>query len=43
MVTLSNGQTLKGDIGCEVMLRVGSAVCVYPSNPGLVDESTLPH
>ena len=42
VVTLSNGQTLKGDIGCEVMLRVGSAVCVASSTPGLVDESAAP-
>lgn len=40
VVTLSEGQTLTGDIGCEVMLRVGSAVCVSPSDPGLIDETT---
>ena len=40
VVTLSNGQTLTGDIGCEVMLRVGAAVCVTPSAPGLIDETT---
>ena len=40
VVTLTQGQTLTGDIGCEVMLRVGSAVCVAPSAPGLIDEST---
>lgn len=40
VVTLSNGQTLTGDVGCEVMLRIGSAVCVSPSDPGLVDETT---
>lgn len=40
VVTLSEGQTLTGDIGCEVMLRVGSAVCVSPSEPGLIDETT---
>lgn len=39
VVTLSNGQTLTGDIGCEVMLRVGTATCVAPSTPGLIDES----
>lgn len=39
VVTLSSGQTLTGDIGCEVMLRIGSATCVSPSNPGLIDES----
>ena len=40
VVTLANGQTLTGDIGCEVMLRVGKAVCVAPSAPGLIDETT---
>ena len=40
VVTLSSGQTLTGDIGCEVMLRVGSAACVSPSSPGLIDETS---
>lgn len=39
VVTLSSGQVLTGDIGCEVMLRVGTASCVAPSSPGLIDES----
>ena len=39
VVTLSKGQVLTGDIGCEVMLRVGTASCVSPSSPGLIDES----
>lgn len=39
VVTLSNGQTLTGDIGCEVMLRVGTAVCVSSTSPGLIDET----
>ena len=39
VVTLSDGQTLYGDIGCEVMLRVGTATCVSPSSPGLIDET----
>ena len=39
VVTLSKGQTLTGDIGCEVMLRVGTAACVSPSSPGLIDET----
>ena len=39
VVTLSNGQTLTGGIGCEVMLRVGTAACVAASSPGLVDET----
>ena len=40
VVTISKGQILTGDIGCEVMLRVGTASCVSPSNPGLIDETT---
>lgn len=40
VVTLNEGQTLTGGIGCEVMLRVGSAVCVSPSDPGLIDETS---
>ena len=39
VVTLSKGEVLVGDIGCEVMLRVGTATCVSPSNPGLIDET----
>ena len=40
VVTLSSGQVLTGDIGCEVMLRVGSASCVAPSTPGMIDMTT---
>lgn len=39
VVTLTNGQILTGDIGCELMLRVGSAACVAPSAPGLINET----
>lgn len=39
VVTLSSGQTLNGQIGCEVMLRVGTAACVAASAPGLIDET----
>ena len=39
VVTLSNGQVLRGTIGCEVMLRVGTANCVASSEPGLIDET----
>ena len=39
VVTLTSGQVLTGDIGCEVLLRVGSAVCTSPSAPGLIDET----
>lgn len=40
VVTLSQGQTLTGDIGCEVLLRVGGASCISPSSPGLIDETS---
>ena len=39
VVTLSEGQVLTGEIGCEVMLRVGTAVCTSPSAPGLIDQT----
>lgn len=37
VVTLSKGQTLVGDVGCEVMLRVGSATCGADGSTGLID------
>lgn len=40
LVTLTSGQVLTGDIGCEAMLRVGTASCVSPSSPGLIDETS---
>lgn len=39
VVTLGSGQVLSGEIGCEVMLRVGAANCVASSAPGLIDET----
>ena len=39
VVTLTRGQTLVGDVGCEVMLRIGTARCVSDSTPGLIDVS----
>jgi hypothetical protein len=39
LVSLEKGKTLTGSIGCEVLLRVGSATCVAASSPGLVDET----
>lgn len=39
VITLSSGETLYGAVGCEVMLRVGTANCVSPSSPGLIDET----
>ena len=40
-VTLTAGQTLYGDMGCEVLLRSGNAVCISDgkSVPGLVDTT----
>lgn len=40
VVTLSQGQTLVGNVGCEVMLRVGSAVCSSPDSVGLIDTTS---
>ena len=37
---MSKGQTLKGQVGTEVMLRVGTAVCTASSAPGLIDTSS---
>lgn len=37
VVTLTQGQKLIGNEGCEFLLRSGSAVCVSSSAPGLVD------
>lgn len=37
VVTLSKDQVLTGNVGCEVMLRVGTAVCVSSEAPGLID------
>ncbi|MCI2105750.1 MAG: hypothetical protein LKK00_03400 [Intestinimonas sp.] len=45
VVTLQNGKKLTGGVGCEFLLRGGSAVCVAASAPGLIDTtggSTLP-
>lgn len=41
-VTLSAGQTLSGEAGCELLLRSGSAVCVADSAgvPGMVDATS---
>ena len=37
VVTMTKGQVLTGSIGCEVMLRVGTATCVSNEAPGLID------
>ena len=40
VVTLSKGQTLVGDVGCEVMLRIGTAVCGTSDSVGLIDTTS---
>ena len=40
VVTLAKDQMLCGDVGCELLLRTGSAICVANSSPGLIDETT---
>ena len=40
VVTLSKGQTLVGDVGCEVMLRIGTAACGTSDSVGLIDTTT---
>ena len=37
VVTLTRGQKLEGSVGCEIMLRVGSATCLASGSPGLID------
>ena len=39
VVTLEEGQTLVGDVGCEMMLRIGTGVCISDGTPGLIDVS----
>ena len=40
VVTLTQGQTLVGDVGCEVMLRVGTATCGGNDSVGLIDTTS---
>ena len=40
VVTLTQGQSLVGDVGCEVMLRVGTAVCGSSDSVGLIDTTS---
>lgn len=40
VVTLSQGQSLVGDVGCEVMLRIGTATCGTTDSVGLIDTTT---
>ena len=40
VVTLTQGQSLVGDVGCEVMLRIGTAACGTTDSVGLIDTTT---
>ncbi|MGE4277263.1 MAG: hypothetical protein AB7E30_08850 [Lawsonibacter sp.] len=40
LVTLTSGQTMSLDVGCEVMLRVGTATVSAATSPALIDVST---
>ena len=40
VVTLTQGQSLVGDVGCEVMLRIGAATCVSEDSVGLIDTTS---
>ena len=40
LVTMKKGKTLKGTVGTEVMLRVGTATCTASSAPGLIDTTS---
>ncbi len=39
LVDMTDGQVLRGDIGTEILLRVGQAYCQSPSNPCLIDST----
>ena len=40
LVTLTSGQTMALEVGCEVMLRVGTATVTAATSPALIDVST---
>lgn len=39
VVDVASGQTLTGSVGCQIMLRIGSAQCVSAGSPGLIDAT----
>lgn len=39
VVTLTNGQRLTGEVGCEILLRIGTASVSASDAPGLVDTT----
>ncbi|MBQ9985881.1 MAG: hypothetical protein IJP38_06190 [Oscillospiraceae bacterium] len=40
LVKLNAGQTLTAKVGCEILLRIGTATCVSSGTPGLIDMTT---
>ena len=38
-VDVATGQTLIGEVGTEILWRLGTGVCVSPGSPGLIDIS----
>lgn len=40
VITLSKGQTVKCGVGCEIMLRIGSAEAAGNSDPAMVNTTT---
>ncbi len=40
VITLSKGQTVKCGVGCEIMLRIGSAEAYEESAPAMVNTTT---
>lgn len=40
LVTLTKGQTMALEVGCEMMLRVGTATVNAATNPALIDVTT---
>ena len=40
LVKLNAGQTLTAKVGCEALLRIGTATCVASGSPGLIDITT---
>lgn len=40
LVKLKSGQTITAKVGCEALLRLGTASCVSSGTPGLIDMTT---
>ncbi len=39
-VDVTTGHTLYGEVGTEILWRIGTGVCVSPGTPGLIDITT---